>query len=220
MPRWRKYLVKRVFFFLMYVIPFLGLPAALGFLLVWLFGYGKHGMLAGTLCAALRLSMNAFQTPITIATVVVGSSALVRKLLQAGAAMKDDDLLAASSLGHLEIARMLLRAGAPVDTMDSDGTSAVFKAAEFDDVEILRELLVRGADANMWCGHPGTPDYPVQPKRTALMAAAELGNVDAVCELLAHAATEVNRRSPDGRTAFSHAADNDIRRMLQAHRTR
>jgi hypothetical protein len=48
------------------------------------------------------------------------------------------------------------------------------------------------------------------------MCAAILGRADAVCELLAHPATDVNLRSPgDGSTAMSLAATDKIRHLLR-----
>ena len=56
-------------------------------------------------------------------------------------------MMLASGMGHVEIVRVLLAAGAGVDTATNDGETALMFASGSGHVEVVRALLAAGADA-------------------------------------------------------------------------
>ena len=58
-------------------------------------------------------------------------------------------LMAASSEGHVEIARLLLRAGADMNLQDAIGNSALMLASNFGHVETARLLLHARANTSL-----------------------------------------------------------------------
>ncbi|RGP80089.1 hypothetical protein FLONG3_1860 [Fusarium longipes] len=84
-------------------------------------------------------------------------------------------LTAAAYDGNVDIATMLLDAGADID---SDEGYALQTAAKHDRIEVVRLLLERGADINRISTHDNMPEG------TALQAAVEYGNGDIVDLLL------------------------------------
>ena len=95
----------------------------------------------------------------------------VKDLLAAGRDPNEEDgpsgqrpLLGAASRGHLEIAQMLLQAGATVDATDTDGNTALWKAVfKYDDeshdrdVGVIDLLLTAGADPEKENKHGVSP---------------------------------------------------------------
>jgi ankyrin repeat protein len=70
----------------------------------------------------------------------------------------------AAEHGHLAVIDQLLAAGAPVDGLDRDGSTALHEAAYSAEVDAVRHLLARGADPALrdsrfratplgWCQH-------------------------------------------------------------------
>ena len=115
-------------------------------------------------------------------------------------------LMLASRNGHMEIARLLLDAGAEPNLWDCDGETALMCASSRGHVEIVRLLLDAGADKN----------FPDEYERTALMHASRNGHIEIVRWLL-DAGADMNLRDFFGRTARTHASRRvEIASLLEA----
>eukprot|EP00041_Stephanoeca_diplocostata_P003320 m.2019 g.2019 ORF g.2019 m.2019 type:complete len:197 (-) comp1423_c0_seq1:140-730(-) len=121
-------------------------------------------------------------------------------------------LVYAAYKGHLETVKVLLNAGATVDTQTRDGYTALLWAAKYGRLEIVKELINAGANIN------------TQNKfgNTALMLAAYNGRVDLVQTLL-KAGAKLHACNKAKRTALDHAKlqrnDHAIRALQAALRT-
>ncbi len=94
-------------------------------------------------------------------------------------------LHAAASRNHIEIIRVLLDAGCPVDVMDDSGFTPLLNAAGPGNIETIRHLLAAGAD----------PD--VRDSRllwSPLFRAADYGNAE-VAQLLIDAGARIDDKS-------------------------
>jgi ankyrin repeat protein/cell wall assembly regulator SMI1 len=144
-------------------------------------------------------------------------------LLRAGALPDTRDqrgrtaLHGAASEGHVEIAQMLLAAGAGVDAADTEwGYTPLMEAAAYGHTGMVRLLLSHGADANARSGG----------RDTALMRAAERYEAEPehlqTVQVLLAAGADPNLRDRDGRTARSRARDgrNETIVALLTRRTR
>ena len=112
----------------------------------------------------------------------------------------------------LEMAKMLVAAGANVKAVTRDGAiTPLFMAAKNGNAAMIDVLLKAGADANS-TDERGT---------AALMTAASSGNADAVRVLIEHGANVNARESAHGQTALMFAAalnrDAAIKVLLDAH---
>ncbi|MCP4656975.1 MAG: hypothetical protein GY856_16310 [bacterium] len=112
----------------------------------------------------------------------------------------------AAKLGHGEIIRALIAAGAEVDATVEGGTApfdrtALMLAAEQGHVEAVRTLLAAGAN-------PEARDRDAEDHggKTALMLAAANGHAQ-VLEVLKDAGAKLNVRSNEGTTALAYAAE-------------
>lgn len=83
-------------------------------------------------------------------------------------------LLLAASEGRLDAVRYLLDQGADVNARDERGRSALTEAAFYDNIAVVKELILRGADLNA-----------VSDEGTALDIAIDTKH-DSVVELLKH----------------------------------
>ncbi len=99
---------------------------------------------------------------------------------------------------HPELVRLLIENGADVNTRDGFGDTVLMFACEQGHLDLADFLLDRGADINQVNNH-------IFKGRTALMAAARAGRVEAVKLLLAHDA-EVNAADSPKETALVKAA--------------
>ena len=98
--------------------------------------------------------------------------------------------------GHVEIVRVLLDHGAPVDTPNTlDNKSAVYAASKYGQTETLRVLLDHGARV----------DIPDDTGKTAVTIASACGQAETVKILLAHGA-EVNAIENSGLSALVRAS--------------
>ncbi len=102
-------------------------------------------------------------------------------------------LMLATILGHTEIAKLLIDAGAPVD---QGGWTPLIYAAARNRVDIARLLIAKGANVNA-AAENGT---------TALMMAAREGQLPILLLLLEHGA-DAKYVSPYGHSALSMAQD-------------
>jgi uncharacterized protein len=110
----------------------------------------------------------------------------------------------------LETVRLLIRAGARVDTANRYGVTPMSLAALNGDPGVIAELIEAGADVN--AATPGG--------ETPLMTAARTGNPDAVALLLDRGASVSAREHEFGETAMMWAAAEDhpaVIRLLAAH---
>ena len=115
-------------------------------------------------------------------------------------------LWAACCWGNREIAQLLVRAGADVNTAATNSTPMEI-AAFNGHCEIMELLYSYGADVNMRNGQGCSP----------LMAAASTNQINAVIFLLEHGA-DVNQKNTKGYTVFHVAAANgslDVIRILK-----
>ena len=104
--------------------------------------------------------------PALAEAIAAGDAAALADLFAAGAdpasADEDEDdpfLLVAASTGDVELARVFLDAGLPVDTEDRYGTTALIAAALDGHLPLAEFLLARGADpdrAQLGSGESGT----------------------------------------------------------------
>ncbi|XP_014668761.1 PREDICTED: uncharacterized protein LOC106810026 [Priapulus caudatus] len=130
-----------------------------------------------------------------------GNTALVVKLLEAGADVRHSDgsgwsaLLHAAEAGHAETVAALLGAGAHVRHAARDGDTALILAAWEGHDDVVRRLIAAGADVN----HADATGW------TALMRAAESGMTETT-RLLLDAGADTHRADDDGWTALTNAA--------------
>jgi len=128
----------------------------------------------------------------------------VRMLVEAGAkpsASGSNELIAAVSLGNLEITDLLLDAGAPIDGLN-EYEVPLNEAAAAGQFESVKHLLAKGARVDVGVD-------------TALMRAAENGHTRIVRSLLA-AGAELDRAGKWGYTALHKAVEHGQAACVQA----
>jgi ankyrin repeat protein len=130
-----------------------------------------------------------------------GDTADVRRLIAAGANLEARDVAGRTPLhvaafkSHEGIVRILASAGADINALEGDAYDAVTIAAVADDLDMLRLALgLRGNPKNITSPYDGT----------ALIAAAHLGHVDVVRELIA-AGADRSITDRQGVTPLAHA---------------
>lgn len=101
-------------------------------------------------------------------------------------------LLEAAVCGHTRIARLLLAAGAHVDTVVGPGYTAVYNAAFNGHAELVQLLIDAGANVNCITADSFTPLY----------IACQEGHGDCVRALLAAGAYADHARQSEGATAL------------------
>ena len=79
-------------------------------------------------------------------------------------------MMTSSQLGHVEVVRLLLGAGADKNSANKVGTTAMMTASQLGHVEVVRLLLGAGADKNL-ASNSGT---------TALMRSSQQSHVEVV----------------------------------------
>lgn len=98
----------------------------------------------------------------------------------------------------------LIRAGADLETHDSDGRTPLMTAAENASPEIIRQLIAAGAHVDALPDGPGVAAH--DQGMTPLMFAARAGRTSAVVALVEGGAS-LAARNPEGRTALELAMD-------------
>lgn len=117
-------------------------------------------------------------------------------------------LMWAAGKGHLDIANLLLEAGANINATEFDGTTPLVWAAGSGHTNIVQRLLQQKATVNL----------AAEDGSTALMLAAGEGHADVVKILIA-AGADLNIRDEDGETALTWAqagGRNDVIEVLKA----
>lgn len=154
---------------------------------------------------------------------VPGTGAMARALLEGGAPVEGDPgdfetpLMTAASYGDLEVARVLIEAGADLDATASisaggvRGGTALRHAAVFGMPDVVELLLAAGAADLVQSAAAGditdilTVDTPESERVAALRMAAEHGQLEVIDQLIA-ASTPVDGGDADGSTALHKAA--------------
>ena len=100
-------------------------------------------------------------------------------------------LIRASKLGHLEVVRSLIEAGADLNLKTEEGWTALMYACENDHLEVVKSLVNARADVNV----------QNQFRQTALMRASRKGYLRVVRSLV-DSGVDVNVQSKNGWTAL------------------
>ena len=103
----------------------------------------------------------------------------------------------AAHVGYLERACFLLDRGARADTRSEEGHAALMFARREGHLEVIRELLARGYNANASITETG---------ETSLMWASLQGNHGVVRELAGRGVINVNAATAEGSTALMFAS--------------
>src|SRR5689334_19884632 len=146
------------------------------------------------------------------------------------AAAADDSLAGLIQAGHRDTALKMIAAGADVNAIQGDGTTALHWAVYKVDADLARALLARGAKPDVMNKYGSSPlaeavkvgnarlvemlldagsnaEVPNQEGQTALMLAARAGSLD-VAKLLVRRGANVNAKEKwRGQTALMWAAD-------------
>ena len=112
---------------------------------------------------------------------------------------REPPLLVAAAVGNVEIARLLLDAGAFVDAGDSDNSTALGVAAMRQQGEMVALLIENGADVNR---RDRKADCP--------LSFAVYGRDEAVIQQLLDAGADLYFRSPQGRTLLHVACQRGV----------
>ena len=105
----------------------------------------------------------------------------------------------AAVIGHLEVVRALLKAGASAHQAMNNGATPLFMAAQNGHLAVVRVLLVEAGARVHQANNNGT---------TPLFIAAQNGHLEIVRVLLVEAGASVNQARYDGYTALVKAAEN------------
>jgi hypothetical protein len=152
-----------------------------------------------------------FDSTALFGAAIEGHTAVVRELLEAGAAVDAADaggwtpLLAASMSGHTSTVQLLLDAGAAVDMREDAGLTPLHGAAFWGEVEVVKALLAAGADVD-------ARDVPHE--RTSLFLAAGNGQCSCV-EALQAAGADLRATGDRGHTPLHDAASTGQADSLQ-----
>ncbi|MCB0344230.1 MAG: protein kinase [Bdellovibrionales bacterium] len=129
----------------------------------------------------------------------------VKSMLGTNLTLDSKEFFERIAVEEVDAVKVLLQAGMSPDVRDSAGVSALERAIESGNEEMVRALLAGGADINEAPGGGKTP----------LMFAAEKGNAGAVYAILERR-PHINARDDRGMTALMHAAANGNTKAVQA----
>lgn len=103
-----------------------------------------------------KLSQGALQIPDIHTAIIAGDTEKVKQLIDSGADLEaiepgsgSTPLITAALLNRVEIAKMLLDAGASINAKNYDGSTALLTAAFFCHTDMVKLLLDRGADKSI-----------------------------------------------------------------------
>ena len=113
---------------------------------------------------------------------------------------RSTQLIRAVRAGNEAEVSRLIQWGAPLNSADSDGYTALLTACELGYMSIFKLLLQAGADVNK-------ATYGGNARKTALMIAAENGNLS-MCKLLLKKGALINKVNIYGGTALMAATQN------------
>jgi len=163
------------------------------------------------------------RTALYLAAANDGSSATVRYLLEHGAKVEGDALVAAVRANDLVSVKALIEKGAPIDGRDNFGRTPLMLAAGNGNLKAIEFLLAKGADVNAVSAEKSetVKNGPIQlGNLTALMLAAPAGGPEVVKALL-DAGANVNAVDVRQMTplmlavATDHADPRTVRLLLQ-----
>ncbi|MBW5390752.1 ankyrin repeat domain-containing protein [Brachyspira hampsonii] len=145
-----------------------------------------------------------YSTPLTEA---MYDEELVRKLIDLGADINLPTELTGftplmASLHNIAIAELLIEKGADIEAKDDDGINALVYASTYNNEEMVKFLLEKGADANTVCE---IENEHTDISSTPLMNAAYRGNTNIINMLLENGA-DINYTTDFGMTALMMAA--------------
>ena len=106
--------------------------------------------------------------------------------------------------GNLELVQDLIKAGANIESLDSDGSTPLYTASEKGHNEIVQELLKNGAKINVECQN-----------NSPLLIAIDNEHVETALILVDHGA-DVNFRDGDGSTPLHGAASLGLTKVVKA----
>ena len=129
--------------------------------------------------------------------------AQIERLLQKPMDPNGHGFVLAASLGHLEVVRLLLEAGADKHAVDTEGDTALSAAAQEGHLEVVRMLLEAGADK----------EAALTDGATALHFAAQDGHFEVV-RLLLEAGADKDAATFHGSRALHLAAQNGSRAIV------
>ncbi|MGE0734799.1 MAG: ankyrin repeat domain-containing protein [Alphaproteobacteria bacterium] len=125
---------------------------------------GWHAWIAGLLGGALLMSGRAA----VFALYVMLSGAALAESVMPPADARELALIASARAGRLENVEALLKQGARVDAVDSNGVTALVAAAYNNQIDVARRLLAAGADL----------DHQDRSRQNAFLIAASEGYLD------------------------------------------
>jgi len=111
----------------------------------------------------VEASESSYQTPDIHTAIIAGDTEKVKQLIASGADINavepgsgSTPLVTAAMFDRIEIAKMLLKAGASIDAKNYDGSTALHTAAFFCRPDMVKLLLENGADKNIRNGSGAT----------------------------------------------------------------
>ena len=92
-------------------------------------------------------------------------------------------LFLAAGEGRLDAVRYLLDQGADVNARDARGRTALTEAAYYGNASVMKELILRGADVNVFSDEGTALDIAVQADRSAAIDILKHYGAKRACEL-------------------------------------
>ncbi len=115
--------------------------------------------------------------------------------------------------GEVEIARMLIDAGADVDVQDEDGSTALHLAAMFGEIEIVQMLIDVGADKDIQNKRGNTPLHNAARYGAPLHYAIGNGQVE-IARMLIGAGARKDIRDNDGKLPYDLTTNEELKKLL------